>query len=211
MNKRLGLTGEQKVGLDILANRDNPVIQPSSGGPPKRDIFGFDKAHDEAFKKMDSIANHYAAKRPGPSTDGVVPGSKKRKSEALGPGSAENDAKRKAVITSNVTTYRNVVPGGFGDEDEELESDQRTSKRPRMGAEDKNLKHEQPPQVVIDEAAAKKAREIEAVRRKAEARRRSSRVQQGINTGLGRQSIGRRTSVVPGKNSELPRYHSCLS
>lgn len=206
MNKRLGLEGERKVGIDILAKRDISV--PSGSGLPatKRDGIRFDKAHQDAFKKMDSIASHYAAKRPSRDKnepDGIVPGTNKRKSEALGadrprrvPGAVKKGAADKVFSSGS---SKKTIPGGFGNEDEE--EDRRMSKRPRVADNDKAEETEAAP--VKDEETMKKAREAEAVRRKAEARRRSSRVHQGVNTGLARQSTGRgRTSVANAKKSE---------
>lgn len=203
MNKRLGLEGDQKVGIDILAKRDLPDVS-NSRGPTKRDGIRFDKAHQDAFTKMDSIATHYAAKRPRDRTepDGKIPGTNKRKSEALGV-----DATRSVKKTFTGAIILKAVPGSFGNEEEEEVEDQRISKRSRVAnvAKAKNTGVTS----AKDEETVRKAREVEAVRRKAEARRRSSRVTQGgINTGLARQSLSRgRVSTVTGKSSKLTESH----
>ena len=76
----------------------------------------FAKAHDAEFSKMDSITNHYAARRPN-----------KRKSDALGHGSRpvagqkrRSSAQGARVISAGAR--KRMVPGGFGgDEDDEDE------------------------------------------------------------------------------------------
>ncbi|KAI0719785.1 hypothetical protein C8T65DRAFT_736345 [Cerioporus squamosus] len=80
----------------------------------------FAKVHDAEFSKMDSIANHYAARRPN-----------KRKSDALGPGGASRPVagqKRRssaqgARVISAGARKRMAVPGGFGGDEEEGEGD----------------------------------------------------------------------------------------
>ena len=130
MNKRLSAAGVQKVGADVFGT------VPVTSAAAKRD-FGslresgadrFDKIHEEQFNKMDSIANHYAAKRG-------VPGSKKRKSDVLGHGSAP--AKKRSSAAPH---KRMGIPGGFDDEDDvddvQEEGDRRMSKRVRVLEED---------------------------------------------------------------------------
>jgi hypothetical protein len=131
MNKRLSAAGVQKVGVDVFgtvpvttaaAKRDSGSLRAS--GMADR----FDKIHDEQFDKMDSIANHYAAKRGA--------GSKKRKSDVLGHGSAP--AKKRSSAAPH---KRMGIPGGFGDEDDmaddvQEEEDRRMSKRVRVLEED---------------------------------------------------------------------------
>ncbi|KAI8989039.1 hypothetical protein BD414DRAFT_577756 [Trametes punicea] len=83
----------------------------------------FAKAHEAEFAKMDSITNHYAARRP-------TTNNRKRKSDALGPGAATGPRagqKRRssaagARVISNGVRKKMAVPGGFdGDEDEASE------------------------------------------------------------------------------------------
>ena len=131
MNKRLSAAGVQKVGVDVFgtvpvtaaAKRDSGSLRAS--GTVER----FDKIHEEQFNKMDSIANHYAAKRG-------VPGSKKRKSDVFGHTSAP--AKKRPSAAPH---KRMGIPGGFGDEDDVVddvqeEGDRRMSKRVRVLEED---------------------------------------------------------------------------
>ena len=139
MNKRLSAAGAQKVGTDVFGtipvataatNRDSGSLH--AQGMADR----FDKVHEEQFNKMDSIANHYAARRG-------VPGSKKRKSDVLGHGSAPA-RKRSSADTHVVGTAsrrRMGIPGGFDDEEEAMddvqeEGDRRMSKRVRVLEED---------------------------------------------------------------------------
>lgn len=131
MNKRLSAAGVQKVGVDVFgtvpvttaaAKRDSGSLRASGMGDR------FDKIHEEQFNKMDSIANHYAAKRGA--------GSKKRKSDVLGHGPAP--AKKRS---SAVPHKRMGIPGGFDDEDDVVddvqeEEDRRMSKRVRVLEED---------------------------------------------------------------------------
>lgn len=131
MNKRLSAAGVQKVGVDVFgtvpvttaaAKRDSGSLHAS--GMADR----FDKIHEDQFNKMDSIANHYAAKRGA--------GSKKRKSDVLGHDSAP--AKKRSSAAPH---KRMGIPGGFGDEDDVMddvqeEGDRRMSKRVRVLEED---------------------------------------------------------------------------
>lgn len=207
MNKRLAEAGVQKVDAGIL-NKDG-----SSG-----DVFGstaiptlpkptgerFAQAHDDVFSKMDSIANHYAARRPA--------ASKKRKSDALGHGPAPS-AKRKSTVAghtgqrviSNGVRKNMTLPGGFGDEDftdvedandneEEDAGDRRASKRIRVVENQDITKGKrvsllptQPGQTEEDRERVdrRKSRDRDAMKKRLDAnkaRRRSSR---------GRQSIGK--------------------
>ena len=130
MNKRLSAAGVQKVGVDVFgtvpvtttaAKRDGSL---RTSGTVER----FDKIHEEQFNKMDSIANHYAAKR------GVL-GSKKRKSDVFGHGFAP------AKKQPSAAPHKRMIPGGFGDEDDMVddvqeEADRRMSKRVRVLEED---------------------------------------------------------------------------
>ena len=203
MNRRLGLAGDEKVGMSLLENRGKFKIDPVPvTSVAKPDLFGFDKAHEEVFAKMDSIATHYAAKRganqtsttnPQPSAKGnVVPGTKKRKSTAPGVDSKQPEGSKRAS-TANTRVVNNgskkVLPGGFGEDDEEEEDpeeNRRMSKRPRV-----HLAHPAPASELSEEALkeeeeSKKQKEIEAVRRRADTRR-SSHV-----SGIGpRKSVGR--------------------
>ena len=131
MNKRLSAAGVEKVGVDVFG-----TVPPANAA--KRDLGSlrasgtadrFDKIHEEHFNKMDSITAHYAAKR-------VVPGSKKRKSDVLGHGSAP--AKKRSSAAPH---KRMGIPGGFDDEDDAVddvqeEEDRRMSKRVRIFEED---------------------------------------------------------------------------
>jgi len=214
MNQRLGLTGDDKVGISLLENRGKFQVDPVPvKSASNSDLFGFDKAHEEAFAKMDSIATHYAAKRgtkqasttnPQPSTEDLVPGTKKRKSTVLGADDSGQPERSKRASTANARGVNNgpkkVLPGGFGEDDEEEEEpeeNRRMSKRPRI-----QLADPAPAAKLSEEARKeeerKKQKEFEAVRRRADARRRSSRV-----SGVGpRKSVGR-PSLTNAKSEPL--------
>lgn len=192
MNRRLAEAGVPKVEKTVLEMDKKPAV--GMAGPSKEasQADRFAKAHDNVFNKMDSIANHYAARRPGP------PASKKRKSDVLGVAPAP-DAKRKSNIAGtrviSTGTRKNMIPGGFGMEDEDDESeedagDRRMSKRIKIVEREEVHKAKRvslaPPN---EEEDRRKSREREAMRKKIEARRRSSR---------GRPSIGGRP-IAPGE------------
>lgn len=216
MNRRLGLDGDDRVGISLLENRGKFKVDPALVKPaPKPDIFGFDKAHEDAFAKMDSIATHYAAKRGAKQTnttnpqssvkEDVIPGTKKRKSTALGVDDGRQSESQKRASTANTRAVNNgpkkVLPGGFGEDDEDdedPEENRRMSKRPRV-----HLADPAPPTVISEEVQKeeedrKKQREIEAVRRRADARRRSSRV-----SGVGPRKSAGRPSLVNAKSKLL--------
>lgn len=218
MNRRLGLAGDDKVGMSLLENRGKFKVDPASvTSAPKLDLLGFDKAHEEAFAKMDSITTHYAAKRGANRTkttnpqssakEDVVPGTKKRKSTALGVDDRQPEgSKRPGIATTRATnhlTRKKVLPGGFGDDDEEEEEpeeDRRMSKKPRIHLAGPAPVPELPEAARKEEEERKKQKEIEAVRRRADARRRSSRV-----SGVGpRKSVGRPSLANAKSESSFP-------
>ena len=209
MNRRLGLAGDDRVGISLLENRGKLQVDLVPVTAPKSDLFGFDKAHEGAFAKMDSITTHYAAKRvanqtkatvPQSSTkEDVVPGTKKRKSTALGVdvGGQPEGPEPKRLSTANSRAVndvaRKVLPGGFGEEEEEEEEcpeeSRRISKRPRVHLANPTPTQEFP-EARKEEEERKKQKEIEAVRRRADARRRSSRISgTGPRKSVGRQSL----------------------
>ena len=209
MNRRLGLVGDDKVGMSLLENRGNPKIDPALvTTEPKPDPFGFSKAHDKAFAKMDSITTHYAAKRganqakttnlQSSTKEDVVPGTKKRKSTALGVGNGRPEGPKPPI---GIGSRKKVLPGGFGEDDEEeeeAEENRRMSKRPRIHNGDSAPAIGFAEETQKEEEERKKLREIEAVRRRADARRRSSRVS-GVKP---RKSVGR-PSLANGKSEFL--------
>jgi hypothetical protein len=136
MNKRLSAAGAQKVGADLFGGSVIATVQRTDSGSlrGRETQDRFDKVHEEQFNKMDSIANHYAAKRGAPE-------SKKRKSDVLGQGSAPA-VKRSSADTRVISAgprKRMGIPGGFGedeDDDAQEEEDRRMSKRVRVLEED---------------------------------------------------------------------------
>ncbi|KAI0649831.1 hypothetical protein C8Q79DRAFT_997846 [Trametes meyenii] len=92
----------------------------AAGGTNTADRFA--KAHEAQFARMDSIADHYAARRPA-----GVSNTRKRKSNALGPGAAAGPRagqKRRSSaagtrVISNGVRKKMAVPGGFGGGEEE--------------------------------------------------------------------------------------------
>ena len=216
MNRRLGLSGDDKVEMSLLENRGKFKVDPTPvTSASKPDLFGYEKAHEEAFAKMESIATHYAAKRganqtkatnPRSSAEGVVPGTKKRKSMALGVDDSRQPEGSKRPSAANTRVISNgsrkkVLPGAFGEDDEEdddPEENRRMSKRPRVHLADPAPAPESSEEARKEEEERKKQKEIEAVRRRADARRRSSRV-----SGVGpRKSVGR-PSLASAKSESL--------
>jgi hypothetical protein len=131
MNKRLSAAGVQKVGTDVFGTitAATTITNADSGSLRASDKANrFDKVHEEQFNKMDSIMNHYAARRG-------APGSKKRKSDVLGNGSAA--ARNQPSIAPR---KKMGIPGGFDDEEEandvQEEEDRRMSKRVRVLEDD---------------------------------------------------------------------------
>ncbi|KZP30800.1 hypothetical protein FIBSPDRAFT_850243 [Athelia psychrophila] len=197
MNSRLAQAGVQGLSADILerkrvsdAGLAQGPVQRATGGAGGGIKNKFDRMHDGAFDKMQGIDAHYAAKRA------VVPvAGSKRKSDALGP-------------TRAVGGRNKIVPGAFGDEDEDDEGGEADNGRLRQSKKTKFEKGKRisiaaPPaaeegegaertQAERDQEGARLAKEREAIKRKLElnkARRRSS---------MGRPSIGR-GPVVPQK------------
>ncbi|KAI0342468.1 hypothetical protein BDW22DRAFT_1357819 [Trametopsis cervina] len=148
MNKRLQEAGVQKVEKTVLDGGDKARVT-EADNQRKDDaaaaVDRFAKAHEKAFDKMDSIANHYAARRPLPAPPGGI--GKKRKSDAagLGHGPAPNDKRKSSVaetrVISNGVRKKMGIPGAFGEDDdddddgdqeEEDPGERRSSKRIRV-------------------------------------------------------------------------------
>lgn len=202
MNQRLADAGVPKVEKIVLdpieaikaasaAMKQNQNIDGAASGADR-----FAKVHEEAFGKMNSIVDHYAARRPSSRTDVNAPTTKKRKSDALGLGHGRPQA---AAVTANRKTSASgtrlistgvrkkmSIPGGFGDEDDEEEAevvevvaDRRSSKRIRI-TEGEDVHKGRPPSLLppqkTKEEQKKQERDREAIRRHLDAaRRRSSR------------------------------------
>ncbi|VDB87175.1 unnamed protein product [Peniophora sp. CBMAI 1063] len=183
MNRRLSEAGAAGAKLDpkFLENRPrfDSTATTSSAASADKSADRFARAHQDQFAKMDSIANHYAARRPAPATRpsaGI-----KRKSDAAGLGAGPS-SKRPSAGTRVVSGRRRApIPGGFGDEDDdddegdvEKEQDRRASKRIRVEENDGELRAGKRPSIA---PSAKQEKEREATRRALEAkkeRRRSS-------------------------------------
>ncbi|KAH9026279.1 hypothetical protein EDB83DRAFT_2230440 [Lactarius deliciosus] len=186
MNKRLSAAGVQKVDADVfggsaIAKTTNATGVESGNLRNLGKVDRFDKAHEEQFDKMDSIATHYAARRE----------SKKRKSDVLGHGSAPGKKRSSADtrVISAGSRKRMGIPGGFDDDEEEEalpsdvqeEEDRRMSKRVRIlegdGGKDKGRRLTlSPRKTEVEEKQAE--RERAATRKMLDARkekRRSSR------------------------------------
>ena len=222
MNRRLGLNGEDRVGMSLLENRGKFKVDPASvESTSKHDLFGFNKAHEEAFAKMDSIATHYAAKRGTNKTnpqssakEELVPGTKKRKSAVLSIDDRQPERLKRAS-TANAPAInsgpKKVLPGGFGEDEDEDEDDpeenRRMSKRPRVHLADPVPASEPSEEARKEEEERKTQKEIEVVRRRAEARRRSSRA-----SGVGpRKSVGRPSLANTKSESLAPGYERVLT
>ncbi|KIJ64787.1 hypothetical protein HYDPIDRAFT_187661 [Hydnomerulius pinastri MD-312] len=197
MNKRLAEEGVDGVDLDVLNNRQRKAEVAEENSAEKASLgVGdmFDKLHQQEFDKMDSIADHYAAKRglQNKAPESIL--SKKRKSslvvkERRSGVPAARHRPSGARIASAASSKKAVLPGGFGDEEEDEDEvvDRRMSKRPRVEREDPSeAEVEAPPPAkrvslapapADPEEEARKQKEREAIRRKldhAKAKRRSS-------------------------------------
>ncbi|TDL27976.1 hypothetical protein BD410DRAFT_781909 [Rickenella mellea] len=220
MNARLGLSGAKALSIDIMKN-----------GAPARDFGGsgiskdkrepgmrFEKAHEEQFAKMDSITKHYAAKRAiqrddeAPVTTGA-----KRKSSTVGkgrPSVARPGRRSGARVISAGTRKKMALPGGFGDDsdDDETEDVRRTSKRPRVSQLTKELDKKRVSIAPLpskgpagddseDEETEQARKEREAIKRKLEynkAKRRSS---------MGRVSVGGgKAPLIANKKAATSRF-----
>ncbi|KAG2347271.1 hypothetical protein BDR05DRAFT_958774 [Suillus weaverae] len=199
MNARLKSEGVASVDFDVLRRQQQSTSRQSTAEDPQQEKKTgtsrlFDKVHQAQFDKMDSIANHYAARRGLPSNAEAAPVLGKRKSAAA-PASITGKTRKSSVVvkkdrvpsTSSVRlrpVSKKVVPGGFGDndddddreEEEDREDDRRKSKRIRIDPiEDAELEREE----------AKKLKEREAIRRKLDANKAKRR------SSMGRPSIGK--------------------
>ncbi|GJE93483.1 hypothetical protein PsYK624_096420 [Phanerochaete sordida] len=193
MNRRLAATGVPAVAKTVLDTKGAAPLPPpkaQKGKQPDR----FAGAHDKAFGKMDSIANHYAARRPAPKPADAPPALGKRKSDAVGPArvapaarrpTANRTAQTRVFSTGNRTKM--AVPGGFGEENDgdeeepEAAGDHRSSKRMRVHEGEDVHKGKRMSLLPNDgktpeERAAedrKREREREALKKKIDARRKS--------------------------------------
>ena len=202
MNRRLIAVGGEKVGLDLLEKQ--PDV-PAAGGEGR--IFGvmktkdrFKAVHEKEFEKMESIATRYTARRGmAVAEPGLVPGTKKRKSEALGqghPGPSGRGTNRANTRVISNGVRKKMLPGGFGGGDEsEEEEDGRMSKRVRVVSEDggmdtgKRMSLAPPPAPERD----KREKERDAVKKmlelKREKRRSSLRTMSGSKPLANRESL----------------------
>ncbi|KZV60184.1 hypothetical protein PENSPDRAFT_760145 [Peniophora sp. CONT] len=184
MNRRLSEAGAPGAKLDtnFLENRprfDSTATSSISSNTDKS-ADRFAKQHEDQFAKMDSIANHYAARRPAPATRPSAGTKRKSDAAGLGAGPGVKRASSGARVVS-AARRRAPIPGGFGDEDDdeeegdvEREQDRRASKRIRVEENDGELRAGKRPSIA---PSAKQERERDATRRALEAkkeRRRSS-------------------------------------
>ncbi|KAF8843473.1 hypothetical protein BDN67DRAFT_1000891 [Paxillus ammoniavirescens] len=198
MNKRLAEEGVEGVDIDVLNNRQKAT----EGKGEEKVTLGvgdmFEEIHQREFNKMDSIATHYAAKRGVQSNPHKPIVSKKRKSSLVvkerKSGVPTTQHRPSGVRVASGASSKKMLPGGFGDEDDDDEIvDRRMSKRPRIDREEPSGSDApaQPKRVSLAplpsdaEEEAQKQKEREAIRRRLEhnkAKRRSS---------MGRPSLGR--------------------
>ncbi|KIK98880.1 hypothetical protein PAXRUDRAFT_623520 [Paxillus rubicundulus Ve08.2h10] len=190
MNKRLAEEGVEGVDIDVLNNRQKATEGKEEEKVPLRVGNMFEEVHQREFDKMDSIATHYAAKRGAQSNPHKPILSKKRKSSLVvkerRSGVPVTQHRPSGVRIASGASSKNILPGGFGDEDDGDEVvDRRMSKRPRIDREEptgsdapaqpKRVSLAPPPSDADEEA--RKQKEREAIRRKLEhnkAKRRSS-------------------------------------
>ncbi|KAH9903305.1 hypothetical protein C8Q73DRAFT_46900 [Cubamyces lactineus] len=107
---------------------------PAANGAGANDRYA--KVHETEFAKMDSIANHYAARRP-------TANNRKRKSDALGLGAAGARAGQKrrssaagTRVISNGVRKKMAVPGGFGGDDDASDREAEDADQTTQGRED---------------------------------------------------------------------------
>ncbi|KAJ4001914.1 hypothetical protein F5050DRAFT_1707847 [Lentinula boryana] len=229
MNRRLLADGVETVGTSLISNLElgtRSNLNPDSRKKytdreikPLRKSFGahaakkevkekFDKAHEEQFDGMESIAGYLNRKNnhnhststagAGPSNEPVQIG-KKRKSSAI---DDVRPAPVKRPSTRVISNTRRTVPGGFGDEEEE----EPVGKKARVefsGQEDIEGKEAEKP--VLE----KSEKEREAIRRKLEmnrARRRSSAANGRASMGRARVSMGRNGKPQPKPVASKSRF-----
>ncbi|KAI6141780.1 hypothetical protein BKA82DRAFT_4198022 [Pisolithus tinctorius] len=148
MNSRLAADGVEGVNIDVLQNRQtHSGVEGADDNQADKAVGGsatamYDKAHQEAFDRMESIVQ-YAQKRAR-APEPIV--SKKRKSSLVIKERKVGGASRRrtsGLKVANRSAKTRAIPGGFGDEDddndgEEEEEDvgqRRKSKRPRLETE----------------------------------------------------------------------------
>lgn len=151
MNDRLAAEGIEGVNLDVLQNgqkrSDTEGTDNNQAGSTGGDktIGGsasalFDKTHQEAFNKMESIVQ-YAQKR-AKAPEPIL--SKKRKSSLVVKERKAGEAGRRrksGLKVARRSAKARAIPGGFGDEDEDEDEEEqdvgqrRRSKRPRLETE----------------------------------------------------------------------------
>jgi hypothetical protein len=221
MNKRLADQGIEPLSLDMLngtgrstvnlgANKTDATV-PLVAGAAR-----FERAHEREFSKMDSIANHWSARRAALDPS-AVPGKKRKSGLMLGKKSRPSVSKVSATRVISGGRRKKGIPGAFGDDDvdddgEDGEENRRLSKKPRVASDTEQTASKvqevakrvsiAPPAMEDDEAQQdeerKRLREKEAIRRKldkSKARRRSS---------MGRVSIGGKAPLLPRKIIPLP-------
>ena len=229
MNKRLADQGIEPLSLDMLNGTGRSSVNLGAHGkggaaaPPL--VAGaerFERAHEREFSKMDSIANHWSARRAALEGAGCT-GKKRKSSLVLGKKSRPSVSKASATRVISGGRRKMGIPGAFGDDDagdgEDGEENRRLSKKPRVeGDTEQTVSKEKevakrvsiaPPAAMEDDEAAqeeekKRLREKEAIRRKldkSKARRRSS---------MGRVSLGGKAPLAPRKIIRL-RVHTVYS
>ena len=191
--------------MDLLAQRQRRggggdgerVMKPLPGG---KEGFGlrerFERAHEEEFRKMESIAGFVGRRGEGAkcAEGDLLRVGKKRKSSVLGRdgGGPRRPSGVRSVagvrVISNGRRKKAAVPGVLGDEDSE-DSEEARGKRARVddNGEKSDARNETQEKEEVDEE--KRQKERDAIRRKLEmnkARRRSS---MGV-AGKGRVSLG---------------------
>lgn len=215
MNTRLEAEGIAGVDIEVLKLRQQSIsAQPNEDLPQQEKKAGssmgtlFDKAHQAQFDKMDSITNHYAARRGLPSKPDAAPVLGKRKSFAA-PASITGKTRKSSVVvkkdrvpsissTKLRTIPKKVVPGGFGEGDDDSErEDGRQHKRVCVDPVD---------EAEMEREEAKKLKEREAIRRKLDANKAKRR------SSMGRPSMGKgtvRESRYFWHLIDCDRVHSC--
>jgi hypothetical protein len=228
MNRRLAAEGVAPIAADIL-NRKPMGLANSSSAASSTQTKPKDKfasMHEDHFNKMDSIANHYAARRGATDKQKAVAAGMKRKSVAMGDGKPvigkgvpstkkTNLAAGARVISAG--SRKKMLPGALDDnelDEVDNESEARSTKRQRVASEDAAASGSKEVrrvsltgQVLSPEEVEREQKEREAIRRKLEiarARRRSGQAaRQSI--GMGRPTVAAKQSLARESMNQVGR------
>ncbi|KIO11086.1 hypothetical protein M404DRAFT_994763 [Pisolithus tinctorius Marx 270] len=145
MNSRLAADGVEGVNIDVLQNRQtHSGVEGADDNQADKAVGGsatamYDKAHQEAFDKMESIVQ-YAQKRAR-APEPIV--SKKRKSSLVIKERKVGGASRRrtsGLKVANKSAKTKAIPGGFGDEDDDNDGEEEEEDDNKKKEEEHNKK-----------------------------------------------------------------------